>query len=164
MGQLALRAPVLHVTPDKEEKKAGTQWHIDGMDTGKHSPFSLLVGVALSDQSQPDCGNLIAFPGSHHSLHPLLREQVDTGSGLFSNQAATGKPCLTGSQQILLQPGDAVLLHQKVAHRIGINCSPNIRYQTYFRLRHTDHAAKLEDGSLLDDLWTEFQGLADDLP
>merc|ERR1711879_243065 len=122
-------------------------------------------GVALSDQTHPSCGNLVAFSGSHHVLQPLIRGEVEAESGMFSNEsgAAERKPALTGGQQILLQPGDAVLLHQKVAHRVGVNTSPNIRYQIYFRLSHVDHGLKLEDGSLLDDLWTEFEGLKDDL-
>ena len=36
----------------------GRRWHIDGMGKNKHSPFSLLVGVTLSEVPGPDCGNL----------------------------------------------------------------------------------------------------------
>merc|ERR1712129_377537 len=77
------------------------------------------------------------------------------------NGEGDSKLALASGQQILLKPGDAVLLHQKVAHRFGVNVSPHIRYQTYFRLKHVDHAQKLDDGSLLNDLWVEFEALKD---
>lgn len=164
-AQLALRGPNLAATPLKDDAIPPKQWHIDGMGKGQHSPFSVLLGVALSDQTQPNCGNLVAFRGSHQVLQPLIRREVESESGMFSDEGgrAESKPALTGGQQILLRPGDAVLLHQKVAHRVGINVSPHIRYQTYFRLSHKDHAQRIADGSLLDDLWVEFEGLKDDL-
>ena len=37
--------------------------------------------------------------------------------------------------QLHLQPGDVVMAHQKLPHRICKNYSPHIRYQVYFRLR-----------------------------
>jgi len=164
-SQMALRPPNLGAAPLTDESMNPKQWHIDGMGKGKHSPFSILLGIALSQQTRPNCGNLVAFPGSHHVLQPLLRREVEAGSGIFSDESgrSEGKPALAGGHQILLQPGDAVLLHQKVAHRVGVNLSPHIRYQTYFRLSHMDHAQKVEDGSLLDDLWVEFEGLKDDI-
>lgn len=161
-AQMALRAPKLGVTPLSEDSIPPKQWHIDGMDKDNHSPFSILLGVALSDQSQPNSGNLVAFQGSHHVLHPLLRREVEAGTWNWRNgEGDDTKPALAGGQQILLKPGDAVLVHQKVAHRVGINVSPHIRYQTYFRLKHVDHAQKVNDGSFLDDLWGEFEGLRD---
>jgi hypothetical protein len=33
-----------------------------------------------------------------------------------------------------MAPGDIVLAHQKLAHRISFNHSPFIRYQVYFRI------------------------------
>jgi len=162
-SQMALRPPNLGAKPLDDEAIPPKQWHIDGMNKGNHSPFSILLGIALSEQTLPNCGNLVAFPGSHHVLHPLIRGEVESGSGIFSDEAAERKPALHGGKQIYLKPGDAVLLHQKVAHRVGVNLSPHIRYQTYFRLSHVDHAKKLTDGSLLDDLWTEFEGLQDDV-
>jgi len=164
-AQMALRAPHLGMAPLSDDSIPPKQWHIDGMGKGKHSPFSLLLGVALTEQSQPNVGNLVAFRGSHHVLQPLLRGEIDRASNMFSDEggAVERKPALSGGQQILLQPGDAVMLHQKVAHRVGVNLSPHIRYQTYFRLSHVDHAQNLEDGSLLDDLWGEYEGLLGDI-
>lgn len=170
-AQIALRAPNPDAAAidDNEQlpPKHPKQWHIDGMieRDGQFSNFSVLVGVALSDQLQPNCGNLIAFAGSHHVLQPMVRQEVETpGSYPFLGNRGDdgGKPELRNGQQILLGIGDAVVLHQKVAHRVGINCSPNIRYQTYFRLKHVDHASHLADGSLHQGLWRQFDGLEKD--
>ena len=130
----------------------------------QHSPFSLLVGVTLSDVLQPNHGNFCVFPGSHHTLLPLLKEQVVKGSSLFSNesQSSDEKPAFHNGIQLCAEAGDACFVHQKTAHRGGPNASPFIRYQVYFRLRHKDHARNVENGSLLDDLWVEFEGISDD--
>jgi len=165
-GQIALRPP--HLNSLGLEDDASTQpkqWHFDGMHKvdseveRQNSPFSLLVGVALSDQMLPNCGNLIAFPGSHRILQAMVQQEAAVpGTHPFLNQrdADEGKPELRNGQQILLGIGDVVLLHQKTAHRVGVNCSPNIRYQTYFRLKHIDHAAHLADGSVHDGLWRQY--------
>lgn len=58
--------------------------------------------------------------------------------------------------QLHLQPGDAVLVHQKVAHRISPNYSPHIRYQIYYRLSHAEHRAVAPLG----DVWEHFEGLS----
>lgn len=136
-AQIALRGPTPQLAARRE--KTGTepghlpsrQWHIDGMGKGKHSPFSLLVGVSLSPQTDLDCGNFCVFPGSHKTLLPLLKEQVEAGSPLFSAEAnlSEDKPEFTNGIQVRANSGDAVFAHQKVAHRGGPNTSPNIRYQ-----------------------------------
>jgi ectoine hydroxylase-related dioxygenase (phytanoyl-CoA dioxygenase family) len=38
------------------------------------------------------------------------------------------------SEWVQLAPGDVVIAHQMLAHGIGSNSSPNIRYQIYFRV------------------------------
>mmetsp|Transcript_104292 Transcript_104292/g.185390 ORF Transcript_104292/g.185390 Transcript_104292/m.185390 type:complete len:524 (-) Transcript_104292:146-1717(-) len=164
-GQIALRPPNLNAVGLEEDASIPPkQWHIDGMYKAEldNSPFSLLVGVALSDQTLPNSGNLIAFAGSHHILQPMVQQEAAVpGTHPFLNQKGVdeGKPELRNGQQILLGIGDVVLLHQKTAHRVGINCSSNIRYQTYFRLKHIDHAAHLADGSVHAGLWRQYHGL-----
>jgi len=51
----------------------GRRWHLDGMDKGVYSPFSLLIGVALSDQMNDFSGNLCLHAGSHHSLKEFIK-------------------------------------------------------------------------------------------
>jgi len=137
--QVALRFPQPpergHDQPDVMK---GTRYHIDGMGQNKLCPFTLLCGVALSDQSRPNCGNLHVFPGSHlnKALHKYYVERIDDDT---QNEADDSKPDLGASTQVLLQPGDVVLAHQLLAHRVGINTSENIRYQLYYRVPHKDH-------------------------
>ena len=50
------------------------RWHVDGVDQGKLVSFSILVGIALSDQEVSGCGNLFVLPGSHHITAPILAD------------------------------------------------------------------------------------------
>merc|ERR1712125_110496 len=69
------RPDVGHDVPDI---KPGTKYHIDGMGQNRLCPFSMLVGIALSDQTKPNCGNLHVFPGSHlnKDLHKYYRDLI----------------------------------------------------------------------------------------
>ena len=167
-AQIALRPPDGDGTggPPRAAEEAAhppTRWHIDGMGQGRHSPFSLLVGVALSAQpAGGGHGNLRVFRGSHATLQPRLKEQVASGSGIWSNERDDTKPALDGGFDVALEPGDVVFCHQKTAHAIGRNRSADIRYQVYFRLSHAQHAEHLASGAVLDDLWVEFEGLREE--
>ena len=171
--QVAIQAPMrdppwrteeLEESPPSQRAIASilprSQWHIDGMgrkgETANHlfSPFTLLVGVALSDQLVPFCGNLVVFPNSHVVIHEIVRNRVraelekntrlapgkvnaggeDRGlnsdsSGIFSGPFAQEKPVLAEPHHVLLRAGDAVLCHQRLAHRAGPNFSDSLRYQ-----------------------------------
>jgi hypothetical protein len=136
-------------------------WHIDGMynPEKKWAPFSLLCGICLSDQLLPNCGNLISFKGSHHLMQPMVNEEWrNPGTHPFLKQRDAPTPPLKNGMQVLLGVGDAVLQHHKVAHRVGVNCTPHIRYQAYFRLIHVDREAHCADESVLS-LWRQFEGL-----
>lgn len=152
--QVALRFPQPPARGDDiPDVKPGTRYHIDGMGENKLCPFSLLCGVALSDQSKPNGGNLHVFPGSH--LHPELQqyyqERINHSDQGEDDQS---KPDLGESIQVLLRPGDVVLAHQLLAHRVGVNTSENIRYQLYYRVTHAQHAALKEH--ILQNPWVEF--------
>ncbi|OQR82385.1 hypothetical protein ACHHYP_16136 [Achlya hypogyna] len=145
-AQIALRFP--EIGPEYEPQ--GNEWHTDGMRQGKWNPFSLLVGIALSDVPAPQSGNLIVFPGSHHTLHGMLQE-----GGVLAGVATTctsvdtvwgdGRlPHLGTPVPLLCSKGDVVLAHPKMAHRGGPNFSPHIRYQVYFRIKHAEHDTRAE--------------------
>eukprot|EP01135_Chromosphaera_perkinsii_P009744 Nk52_evm9s1869 gene=Nk52_evmTU9s1869 len=70
-AQVALRFPV-----DKglEATRSNRQWHIDGIGENKVNPFTLLVGICLSDQPEPGYGNLLVYPGSHMEVQDVYRE------------------------------------------------------------------------------------------
>lgn len=59
--------------PANWQKLGGLGWHLDGLDEGKYHPFSLLIGVALNDQTNEFCGNLALHPGSHYTLKDYVK-------------------------------------------------------------------------------------------
>jgi len=157
-GQVALIFPQER-KPFMTNPLPGTQWHIDGFGLGLHSPFTLLLGVTLSEASSPLSGNFTVFPGSHLSLQSKVKEIVERGDGSFSNEGLADKPDLGTPVQILAKPGDIVMAHQKLAHRGGPNFSSQIRYQVYFRLSHIQHNELKQRA--LDNVFTEFEGCTD---
>lgn len=55
----------------------GDKWTIDGFtSTGGHSPYTLLVGVALTDIADCERGNFCVHPGSHMTLLEEYHAQV----------------------------------------------------------------------------------------
>lgn len=161
-AQIALRFPLdpdrAHAVPPKGDG----QWHIDGMrKDSSMSPFQLLLGVALSSQPNDDCGNLHVWPGEHRRTFEAVRamratrlaEPARTRAGSESEDVWLGhRPAMLheGCQQVHLEPGDVVLAHQKTPHRIGLNRSPHIRYQAYFRLSAEDYEPDAPMRSLFD--------------
>ena len=148
----------------------GTQWHVDGMRQGKAHPFSLLLGVALSDVRAPLAGNLCVFPGSHRRLQPLLlpdgrlrgyEDERFACAGKGKPQSPPGLLDLGAPLQLRLRAGDAVLMHPSLAHRGAPNLSPHIRYAAYFRLKHARHAAlrEADGGGGERSLWAELEGV-----
>jgi len=139
---------------------SGSDWHTDGLRQGKKHPFSLLVGVALSDMVGPDQGNLCVWPGSHifsqtHSRWPDAKFRRpggwDRGDGPLPD---LGQPV-----QLRLRAGDLVLAHSELAHCGGPLLGPDIRYMTYFRVKHRDWRSMHEASQFREDMWCDFQGL-----
>ena len=170
--QVALRFPEMdHPFPVVSESRpgpplGGVQWHTDGMDKGEYAPFTVLIGVALSDQMLPYSGNLCVFPGSHYSLQEFVRHYAATSPADTKADRTTARrdtamllnrPVLEEPVQILVKTGDVVILHQKLAHRGGPNYNCDIRRMVYFRISHKKHD-ELKSGSL-DNIWLEFEGM-----
>lgn len=131
-------------------------WHVDGANVHKRSPFTFLLGICLSEQMQENIGNLCVYPGSHIQCYQALHaaNEVDPGQPPRENVWQGRRPKMqSGPRQLLLQPGDAVFIHSKLAHTVAPNYSPNIRYQVYFRVFHVNH-----DPSKVT-LWEEFEGV-----
>jgi ectoine hydroxylase-related dioxygenase (phytanoyl-CoA dioxygenase family) len=122
--------------------------HIDGHGFEGADPetFTLLAGIALTDQSIPQSGNLWVWAGSH-----------DGHSQLFH---ANGTRALTkaGGHTVYLQPpqqpgerrelalrrGDLVLAHFLLGHNSGGNMQPWVRRTIYFRLATPGHQERWE--------------------
>jgi hypothetical protein len=80
------------------------------------SPYTLLIGVALTDMTEPYTGAHCVYPSSHIFLQETLKQQSEAGTfDLMSPFAAPSKPALsepvqvsclhlTGTNCILIQP------------------------------------------------------------
>ncbi|CAI5733107.1 unnamed protein product [Peronospora destructor] len=159
-AQIALRFPEL----GEAREPLGTEWHTDGMRQGRLHPFTLLAGIALSNVPEPLCGNLTVFPGSHVSLQSRLAADGKLhgcDNECYKSDSVWGDgtlPELGTPVQLLAARGDLVLAHPNLAHRGGLNFSPDIRYQVYFRIKH-----KLLDDlqeQCMSDLWADLGGLS----
>jgi hypothetical protein len=113
------------------EATPGVQWHVDGMGKGRHSPFTLLVGVTLSDTSTPNSGNFVVFPGSHHRTLPLLTVSARAGRQVLIGGGGDQKPDMGAGHQVLARPGDVV--------------SPFLVWIRSPCLRHCVHGASIGD-------------------
>lgn len=154
---------------DATPLKNTNKWHVDGLGEGKLTPFSILLGVALTKQKGPSSGNLIVFPGSHRIVGAALATIFHSGAAADggdkgTNEASWGRwkrPSLQHIKPVAvaMDPGDIVLCHQKLAHRAGPNGSSDIRLQAYYRITtHEDGDRMSKHQAELDDIWTEFQG------
>lgn len=153
--QIALRFPE-NAPPPPHTHLGGLHWHTDGMDKGDFAPFTLLVGVALTDQPAPLHGNLCVFDGSHYTLQDTFRTIAHSAPPYDMSYARCdlGEPT-----QLQLHIGDVVLLHQKLAHRGGPHFGHEIRKMVYFRVRHRRHD-ELKVAAT-ENLWLEFEGMHD---
>lgn len=158
-AQIAIRFPEL----GEPREPLGTEWHTDGMRQGRLHPFTLLAGIALSNVPEPLCGNLTVFPGSHVSLQSRLTADgklCGHNDECYKADSVWGDgtlPDLGTPVQLLASRGDLVLAHPNLAHRGGLNFSPDIRYQVYFRIKHR-HLEELQE-QCVTDLWADLQGL-----
>ncbi|DBA03456.1 TPA: hypothetical protein N0F65_002864 [Lagenidium giganteum] len=163
-AQIALRFPEL----GEPREPLGTEWHTDGMRQGKLHPFTLLLGVALSEVREPLSGNFTVFPGSHQSLAKMLRPDgklAGCDDECYRADSVWGDgtlPDLGIPVQLLASRGDIVLAHPNLAHRGGLNFSPDIRYQVYFRLKHVAHAELQQQSH--SDIYIDLEGLANQEP
>lgn len=173
-AQVAFRLSQAAPASRGPRRLGGKSWHLDGMDRGFYGPFSLLVGVALSDQLVDDCGNLGVHPGSHHVLKSFLRQysaacdhsDIDTSDPraveerrLQAVRVFQNRPTLDEPVQVKLSRGDVVIALHKLAHLGTPNYSNNIRRMVYFRVSHR-HLEKLR-GPALDDIWLEYEGMGE---
>eukprot|EP00931_Biecheleriopsis_adriatica_P054324 TRINITY_DN31955_c0_g1_i2.p1 TRINITY_DN31955_c0_g1~~TRINITY_DN31955_c0_g1_i2.p1 ORF type:complete len:499 (+),score=82.09 TRINITY_DN31955_c0_g1_i2:33-1529(+) len=145
------------VTRARRIKLEELRWHTDGCHTRQCSrnPFSLLVGIALSDcngEGDELCGNLCVWPGSHKDLSELpalgicdpgvdISELLSLGAplagyeGLEPGQKASRCPG-EGPVALRLCAGDCVILNPHTAHAAAPRyLSSGIRSMAYFRLR-----------------------------
>jgi ectoine hydroxylase-related dioxygenase (phytanoyl-CoA dioxygenase family) len=129
-------------------------WHCDGFKTSILYNFNLLLTVALSNQTRIDIGNTHVSTGSHWPItRALRRANADPELKLEDGRLVLPRPG-TGSREsalavkikelaqsqvetlepITMQAGDIALIHPKLAHRRGLNMSPDVRHLVIFRV------------------------------
>ena len=133
--------------------RSGAAWHTDGLRRGKQHPFSLLLGVALSDTDEEHKGNLLIWPGKHKLVHRCLTSEskhgfdvsrlrkmlkvdqnFDRGEEVRDHDNVPNLPPLGKPHSVLLKKGDLVLLHPDLPHSGGPNWGADIRIMIYYRL------------------------------
>lgn len=138
--------------------------HLDGMYSptngvkeGTIQNFTMLVGILLSDVTTDLAGNFTVWPGTHHQYESYFREH---GPDSLLN----GLPPIDMPEPIAVKgrAGDVILAHYQLAHGIGPNLSPNIRYAIFFRLSHVRHADDWR--APMKDIWMHWPGMRDMLP
>jgi hypothetical protein len=135
--------------------------HIDGSPPepdGRPGTFTMLAGVLMSDQREPDGGNLWVWPGTH-----LTHAQYFRAHGPDTFFAAGGYPPvrLPEPEQVTGQAGDLVLAHYLLSHNIGGNISQAIRRAVYFRIKRSGHDARWRE--FLADPWLDYDTVRDRL-
>ncbi|MGB9365551.1 MAG: phytanoyl-CoA dioxygenase family protein [Xanthobacteraceae bacterium] len=119
--------------------------HLDGMTppepSGRPGTFTLLAGVILTDQTEPDMGNLWVWPRSHKVCAAYLREH---GPDTLHQIAHPTYP-MAPPEQVLGRAGDLLLAHYMLGHNMGGNLSSSVRRVVYFRLKSEAHEAHWRD-------------------
>ena len=119
--------------------------HLDGISvtepSGRPGTFTMLAGVFLTDQTQPDMGNLWVWPGSHHVCAEYLTEH---GPDALLNLEHPSYP-MAQPEQVIGKAGDLLLAHYMLGHNMGGNLSAKIRRVVYFRLNSNMHVTHWRD-------------------
>lgn len=155
-AQVQIRVPEGEF-PGVQPEKA---MHVDGVSCPHLDPrelrtFSLLVGVVLSDISDPRCGALHYLPGGHITMARWFADEWSLG---MTEQV----PPEIGRERgtpFLGTPGDVLLMHHLVPHTVAQNLMPFPRVMAYFRVSHPAHAGRRLEA--LRDPWIDYPPLVD---
>lgn len=151
-GQIALSFPQTEPPEAPYPHLDGLHTPTNGVPAGEVRTFTLLVGVILSDVTGPGAGNLTVWPGSHRRYESYFRE-----NGPKSLLGGMPPIALPDPVEVTGSVGDVILCHYQLAHAVGANTSPHVRYAVYFRLKSRGHDGRRWE--CLTDLWKEWPGL-----
>jgi hypothetical protein len=151
-GQIALAFPQTELPEAPYPHLDGLHTPTNGVPAGEVRSFTLLVGVILSDVAGPGAGNLTVWPGTHRRYESYFRD-----NGPKSLLGGMPPIALPDPVEVTGRVGDVVLCHYQLAHAVGANTSPHVRYAVYFRLKSRGHDSRRWE--CLTDLWKEWPGL-----
>jgi hypothetical protein len=130
--------------------------HVDGITPvepdGRPGTFTMLAGVWLSDQREPDRGNLYVWPGTHLRFGAYLAER-GADELVRVHDEARANPAypdieLGDPEQVTGPAGSVLLAHYLLGHNIGGHSGPAdsaSRVTIYYRLRATGHTDRWRD-------------------
>lgn len=139
--------------------------HIDGHRPGEPiASFTMLAAIFLSDETQPDRGNLWVWPGSHRGHQLVFQERgVEVLKAVSGHAIELDPPVWLGpGEPLLAQRGDLLLAHFLLGHNIGGNTSADERRILYYRLAADGHAPRWAETFL--DPFTEYPSLRQLVP
>jgi ectoine hydroxylase-related dioxygenase (phytanoyl-CoA dioxygenase family) len=153
--QIQIRIP----QADLAQGQPAKEMHVDGvacphLDPAELRTFSLLVGLVLSDISDPTAGALRYVPGGHLRMAEWFRSEWSLG---LTDQVPPHIDAQEGTP-FLGAPGDVLLMHHLVPHAVGQNDTPTPRIMAYFRISHVDHASRRLEA--LRDPWLDYPKLS----
>lgn len=152
--QIQIRVPEAELQQQQPVKAM----HVDGvacphLDPAELRTFSLLVGVVLSDVSDPAGGALRYVTGGHLRMADWFRTEWSLG---ITAQVPPRIDAEDGTP-FLGTPGDLLLMHHLVPHAVGRNNTAIPRIMAYFRVSHIDHPTRKLDA--LRDPWLDYPAL-----
>ena len=119
--------------------------HLDGLTppepSGRPGTFTMLAGVFLTDQTEPDMGNLWVWPESHRVGAAYLRRHGPEALLGIPHPAYPMAP----PEQVMGRAGDVYLAHYLLGHNMGGNLSARTRRVVYFRLHSAAHVEHWRD-------------------
>ncbi len=136
--------------------------HVDGLTPmladGRPGTFSMLAGLWLADQSEPDRGNLWIWPGTHLRFGAYLAERgADALSRVEEMRPGPYPDVELGEPVQAMGPAGSVLFaHYLLAHNIGGHDGPataDRRQTVYYRLEahgHREHWREAVTSPLLE--------------
>ncbi len=125
----------------------------NGVEEGTVMPFSILVGVFLSEVKTEFAGNFTVWPGSHFLVEKYFNQRGP--QALRESMPDLPKLGIGEPLQLVGSPGDVVLCHYALAHSAAVNTSDNDRVACFFRLGHLDLHER-EDPAYPEHAWTHL--------
>ncbi|WP_367132931.1 MULTISPECIES: phytanoyl-CoA dioxygenase family protein [Streptomyces] len=150
-AQVQIRVPHAAGQPVKE-------MHVDGvacphLETAELRTFTLIAGVVLSSIPEATAGALHYLPAGHWRMAEWFSGDWTPGEQAQTPPDVASQP----GTPFLAEPGDVIVMHHLVPHRVGVNSSPVPRVMAYFRVHHAEHHVQALEA--LRDPWLEFPGL-----